>query len=152
MTTENKMSRRDWFRLKSPKSPVLNQWLGKQSETSKVSQGLQPVELPPNHDGMDLAELPPMREAFLSVEEIGSLFADIASLATDIQLMQRRQTKGIANVGIDKEKLELARIAFLDGSVAKIQIRYRWQDALWIDTLERKEKGFRLLRIVHAAA
>lgn len=93
-----------------------------------------------------------MREAFLSADEIDALFADIASLTTDIQLMQRRQVKGIADVGVDKEKLELARMALLDGSVAKIQVRYRWQDALWIDTLERNEKGFRLLRIVHAAA
>lgn len=148
MTTENKMSRRDWFRLKAP---VRNQWLGQKSDT-KDRQGLQPVELPPNYDGMDLAELPPMREAFLTADEIDSLFGDIASLATEIQLMQRRQVKGISIGGVDPEKLELARVAFLDGSLAKVQIRYRWQDRLWIDTLERNETGFRLLRIVHETA
>ena len=147
MSSDKKMSRRDWFRLKTP---AANQMLGQQTESPKNNnQALQPIDLPPNHDGMDLSELPPMREALLSDEQLGVLFADIASQATDIQLIQRRSHSATtANDG--RERLELANKAILDGSVEKIQIRYRWQDGLWIDTLEKTDDRYRLVRIVHA--
>ena len=148
MSPDKQMSRRDWFRLKTP---AANQMLGQQTDLPKNGQELQSIELPPNYDGMDLSELPPMREALLSSDQIGVLFADIASQATDIQLMQRRSRSAPPDKN-GRERLELAHHAILDGSVAKIQIRYRWQDGLWIDTLEKQEDGYRLVRIVHAAS
>ena len=65
--------------------------------------------------------------------------------------MQRR-SRSAKPVKDGREQLELAHDAILDGSVGKIQIRYRWQDSLWIDTLERKDDVFRLVRIVHVAS
>ena len=148
MSTDKRMSRRDWFRLKTP---AANRMLGQQTRSTTNNQELQPIELPPNHDGMDLSELPPMREALLSCDQIGVLFGDIASQASDIQLMQRR-ARSATPAKDGRDQLELAHNAILDGSVGKIQIRYRWQDSLWIDTLERKDDVFRLVRIVHVAS
>jgi hypothetical protein len=115
------------------------------------SQVLKPIEHPPNHDGLDLSELPPMREAILSVDQIQSLFTDIEQLATDVLLMQHSSNSQRANVAKADtgNKLALAKHALLNGQLQKLQIRYRWQDSLWIDTLATQADGYRLVRIAH---
>jgi hypothetical protein len=126
MAEGKKMSRRDWFRLVPRRSESETLEGDAPSEAVRAaasmgasSRGLQSIPHPENHDGMDLAELPPMSEAFLSNEQVQQLFADIETLATDILLMQ---------------------------------IRYRWQSSHWIDTLERRDAGIRLVRITHNLA
>ncbi len=119
------MNRRDWFRL-------------------------QPIDLPPNHDGMDLAQLPPMREALISFDEADSLFSDLESNATNIQLFQKdAQSKTGQLSGTNKLSLQFARTALLEGRIQRLQIRYSWNGADWIDTLEAKSNCFRLVRIEH---
>ncbi len=163
---DKQFSRRDWFRLgtKAPSTRKLdqsnNRSLGHNTETGnhqpdpglpETSRQLTEIQLPPNHDGMDLNQLPPMREALLDIEQIASLFSDIAECASDIQLMQRKTGQGRAvgaNVSTNRQ-LQVAKSALLEGQVPRIQIRYRWQNALWIDTLTRKERQFQLIRIRH---
>ncbi len=67
--------------------------------------------------------------------------------------LQRRDANRALNVAnADTAKnLQLARAALLTGAIARIQIRYRWQDTLWIDTLESKPDGYRIIRIAHVA-
>lgn len=48
------------------------------------------------------------------------------------------------------EQLRTAQDTLLSGSIPRVQIRYYWQDMNWIDTLERREDGLRLIRIAHA--
>ncbi|PHS13984.1 MAG: hypothetical protein COA78_06270 [Blastopirellula sp.] len=145
-----KVSRRDWFRLKIPHQ---NQSLGVDEPTANVSKQLEPIEHPPNHDGLDLNELPPMREALLSEDQLAMLFGDIEKLATEVQLMQRNSRTSGPN---DRAKMDQssslssAKDALLQNKTKRLQIRYRWNDTLWIDTLERKDLGFRLVRISHA--
>ena len=92
-----------------------------------------------------------MREASLSSEQVSALFSDILQLGTEIQLMQRsagaRRVEA-ANV-IDSDRLELAKTALLSGAVPRLQIRYRWQNQQWIDTLKRDADRF---HIVHKAS
>ncbi len=166
MSDSSKMSRRDWFRLRP--QPCRDQ-----SETpTSVAQaepdlpndadhsmgeapnGLQPIAHPENHDGMNLSELPPMREALLSEQQVQQLFSDIATQATDVLLMQRsarsqRATAAAAATLSTAEQLTTAQKSLLSGSVPRVQIRYHWQAANWIDTLERREDGIRLVRITH---
>lgn len=161
MTDSFKISRRDWFRLKLP---LTNQ--GKAQEENQIADrpaplvgsgpatGLQPIEHPPNHDGMNLADLPPMRAAVLSTDEVAALFADIGQFGSDVQLMQRandssRATATTAKMG---EQLELAKLALVTGTVPRLQIRYRWDGSLWIDTLKTQPDGFHLVRILHAGS
>ncbi len=157
-----KLSRRDWFRLRIPHK---NRMLDEKNlvpaddgpaersinSVSAESNGLRPVELPPNHDGMDLAELPPMREATLSNEQVSALIADIGQLGTDILLMQRAtgSQRADASRADSKVKLEQAEGLLLAGAIPRLQIRYRWKGQQWIDTLQRDADGFHIVRIAH---
>lgn len=172
MNDKQKLSRRDWFRLKrtddtadkkTPISKTLGKGAVKNSGGEKCSStgksidrcsdepALKEISHPPNHDGMDLSQLPPMREACLSDEQVQSLFSDIQLLGSNIQLMQRTfgsQRAHAAEVE-SAEQLRIAKSELLNGRIARVQIRYRWQDSLWIDTLAKQDEGYRLVRISH---
>jgi len=144
------MSRRDWFRLRVPRE---NAWLDQEQEPNNAAKSLAPIELPPNHDGMDLADLPPLREATLMRDEFVSLLDDIQTHGNDIQLMQRRTADSQrTNVLPVSTAISTAKQAFLRGKVSRLQIRYRWQDSLWIDTIENRDDQIRLVRIAHSNA
>lgn len=144
-----KPTRRDWFRLRILRE---NRMLGEKDNSTRQDV-LQPTAQPPNHDGMDLSQLPPLREALLNDEQIDQLFSDIGCLATEVSLMQRPVGAARANAQIANsiDQLEFAKCALLSGKMPRVQIRYRWQNALWIDTLARQVDGVRLIRIQHAA-
>ena len=144
------MSHREWFRLRAPHQ---NQMLGDSSAVNET-ETLTPIDHPPNHDGMDPALLPPMREATISSEQLKSLFADISQLASDVMLMQRATSSRRATVSdaVAAKNLEHAQAALLSGSVQRVQIRYRWGNSLWIDTLKSEPGGFHLVRIAHRSS
>lgn len=159
MNESKNLSRRDWFRLRIPHQ---NQTLSEPADvvgdddpncdSAKIAtDGLTPIAQPPNHDGLDLSELPPMREATLSDEQVAALFSDIKQLGTDVLLMQRSTGTQLANASkADTDaKLDLAQAALLTGSVQRVQIRYRWRDSLWIDTLKIQSDGYHIVRIAH---
>ena len=135
--TQETMSRRDWFRLRRPKVELMG---------AEQRSPLRPTEQPPNHDGMDLSELPPMHEAILDDAQVRSLFTDIEECASEIRLIARR---GPETSKQQTASLRLAADHFLSGRLSKLQIRYHWQSANWIDTLEQQPQGFRLVRIQH---
>ena len=91
-----------------------------------------------------------MREATLSSQEIEQLISDVAQFGKNVQLMQRLAGARRAETALaDQHKLEKARDALISGLISRVQIRYQWQEQLWIDTIERKPEGFYLVRIVH---
>ncbi len=148
MKDSSKLSRRDWFRLgKSARARTL----GEQQQTVAGNNALQPIEHPPNHDQLDLSELPPMRQAVLSREQVEALFSDIGYYGTEIQLMKRDSPTAQTAAGNVKsvQQLECAKNALFDGSVSRVQIRYRWQQILWIDTLKVDQGGYHIVRIAH---
>ena len=159
MPENARISRRDWFRLRPQRSeaetpldntPVVDRKpvMGQSQET------LRPVAIPENHGRIDLTELPPMRESLLAEEQVRQLFSDIESLASAVLLMQRlpnaqrATTPGLSTT----EQLRAAETTLLSGSIPRVQIRYHWEAVNWIDTLERREGGIRLVRIQHAPA
>jgi len=151
MTSEHKMSRREWFRLRPVRSKS-----EKKSGSSTPSVGdelpaLQAVAHPVNHDGMDLSELPPMREALLAEVQVRELFSDIAVLGSNILLMQKsaRSPRATVAKATTEEQLRIAQASLLSGAISRLQIRYHWQEQNWIDTLEGRKNGFRLIRIAH---
>ncbi len=136
------LSRRDWFRLGKSASRRPNQKrLG-----SKQPAGMHSVAEPVNHGGVDLSTLPPMHEAILDSQDVTSLFADIEQHGSDITLIFRRAA---GNAPDQTDKLKIALNQILNGNVRKLQIRYHWENANWIDTLETQSNGFRLVRIQH---
>ncbi|MDC0935821.1 hypothetical protein OAS39_06010 [Pirellulales bacterium] len=153
MSDSNQMSRRDWFRLRPRGTESTDAANRVEHSMGEESHGLEPIEQPVNHDGLDLSELPPMREACLSKEQVCQLFSDIETLATDILLMQRspRSQRAAASRATTAQQLRTARDTLLSGVIPRVQVRYHWQDANWIDTLERRDEGVRLIRIAHNA-
>lgn len=151
-TPAKQLSRRDWFRLKGTQaSDSAANIANPGRQVGAEGERWQAVALPPNHDGLDLAALPPMREAVLSTDDVNELFSDIAQLATEVTLMRRTTRARRANgapLG-DVAQLAAAEEALLSGQIPRLQIRYRWNDALWIDTLSRQAAGFHLIRIAH---
>lgn len=166
MADDSKMSRRDWFRLRprrpdsdTPTNVTASESLSEppiatEHSMGEAPNGLQPIAQPDNHDGMNLSELPPMREALLSEVQVRQLFSDIEALASDVLLMQRsaRSQRATASKATTAEQLRTAQDTLLSGTVPRLQIRYHWQEANWIDTLERRDEGVRLIRIVHDPA
>lgn len=138
------LSRRDWFRLRTPaaRSAADEARLG-----SDETAGLESIEEPVNHGGIDLSELPPMHEALLDAKDVSALFADLEQHASAVQLIARSAAGGAPD---HSSQLRPAREQLLSGGVRKLQIRYEWQNARWIDTLEVRPGGFRLVRIRHA--
>ncbi|MBL8815098.1 MAG: hypothetical protein JNL58_03630 [Planctomyces sp.] len=166
MPENPKMTRRDWFRLRPPRLEPDAQSdavriSGPEADGNSTSQShdtlgqshntLQPVSQPANHAGLNLEELPPMREAMLSAEQVQQLFADIELLGSDILLMQRLPQSQRSSVSstATAEQLRLAQSTLLTGTIPRVQIRYAWQSVNWIDTLERRDDGIRLVRIKH---
>lgn len=144
------MSRRDWFRLrKAPIQPSPKQ-AAKRPQPNKPlkTESMQSVEEPVNHGGVDLSTLPPMHEALLDRKEVTALFSDLEQHAGAVQLIAR----GAAGKSSDQSaQLSLACDQLLSGNVRKLQIRYQWQNAKWIDTLEQRPDGYRLVRIQHVS-
>jgi len=156
MSENVRMSRRDWFRLR-PQQPVVEApTISKSTEDRKPVIGqsqetLQPVAFPENHGSVSLTELPPMCEGLLSAEQVRQLFSDIESLASKVLLMQRLpNTQRATAPGLSTpEQLRSAETTLLSGTIPRVQVRYHWESVNWIDTLERREDGIRLVRIKH---
>lgn len=151
MSDSPKLSRRDWFRLRPATAKQQPDSASRSSEVSigQDARGLQPIAHPENYDGLDLSQLPPMREAVLTAEDVRQLFADIETFATDVLLMQRTSRTATASRVHTSENLVAAKRALLGGRIRRLQLRYRWQDTAWIDTLEAHPNGFRVVRIAH---
>jgi len=197
-SNSNKLTRRDWFRLKKPHQ---NRWLSAKEQQGKPDEqgretaelasqtsgqcptpppsddnatsqaptparpareqnAMEPVASPINHAGMDLSELPHMREAELGRQDITDLFEDLGKLASNVTMRQRLSQPG-HSIPDDpqpihrrpiREQLTTAKQALFSGNINRLQIRYDWDGCHWIDTLERSEAGYRLLRIQHQRA
>ena len=149
------LSRRDWFRLSRSRSTSSEVNTPKETSRPKdearlgdqSSNGMNPVSEPVNHGGINLSDLPPMREAILGVAEIEALFADLSRFASNVQLIARRRNAGAD--GDHSPRLAEACERLVSGDVRKMQVRYEWQDARWIDTFELQDGGIRLVRIQH---
>lgn len=151
MNDDGKVSRRDWFRLRAPQIDNSNSSGNAGQAIGEHSPGLKQIAHPVNHDGMDLSELPPMREALLSKEQVEQLFTDIETMASNILLMHRssRSQRADASRATTREQLVTAKDSLLSGSIPRVQVRYQWQDSDWIDTLENRGNAVRLVRIAH---
>jgi len=108
---------------------------------------MQPLAKPPNHDGLDMSELPPVHQAELSKEELAALFADVGQCATNIEIIGQRNAPGQLDINALLQSL-LEKL--LRGEVEKTQIRYAWRSIRWIDTIQRDANRFRLVRIGHS--
>ena len=87
-----------------------------------------------------------MHEAELDAELLGAFFAQLETSAEIHEIRVQRQREQLS--GSDaRARLAALHKALLDGALHGVQIRYRHVGAEWIDTLLRREAGFRLVRM-----
>lgn len=91
---------------------------------------------------------PPMCDAWLDETQLNDLFNDLESCAEIVSVQVKAHPQ--AQVGDAVVSLELARQLFADGQIRGVQIRYRFQNHEWCDTLLRAENRCRLIRCQYA--
>jgi hypothetical protein len=90
-------------------------------------------------------DLPPLHEGMLDAAGLGALFGDLGALAEVMEVI----TKGGAVDRATPGRLTLATAEELlrTGAVRGVQVRYRYEDAEWWDTILALPQGFRVVRI-----
>lgn len=89
--------------------------------------------------------LPQVHDALLTPPAIDALFADLELMAQALEITAR--APGARRAATDRLTLADARAALTSGTVAALQVRYRFDGADWCDTLIRTASGARLIRI-----
>ena len=94
---------------------------------------------------MSEPDLPEVFQAELDEATLAKLFEDLAAHATVLEIREKSaaRSRGEATEALD---LERARARLEAGEVRAIQIRYRHEGALWMDTLMRGPTLVRLVR------
>jgi hypothetical protein len=91
--------------------------------------------------------LPEVSEAVLSDDELAALIRDLRA-CTEIAEIRIKSGPGSADEHQQSTLDDAAQLLF-DRSVRGVQIRYRFDDADWMDTLMPVAEGIRLVRIRH---
>jgi hypothetical protein len=148
--TSKKLSRRDWLGLRLAENATSRQVKELKSQPQLAERGLTRIAAPPNLDNLEQSQLPPLYEAILTSGQIEALFSDIQQLATDVTFVRQMSVRNQAATSTESAaQLSTVKHLLLTGQLARLQIRYRWQNETWIDTLERRGVDFRLVRIAH---
>jgi len=90
-------------------------------------------------------ELPELREAELDEDELRALFRDLEAAAEieDVRCKGAPGRRAEANSVSAAEAL----VQLLERSVRGVQVRYRYQDELWSDTVLATAAGYRVVRM-----
>jgi hypothetical protein len=102
-----------------------------------------------NADQPGVPEFPPLRSGVLNREDIQTMLEEILENAQVCDVFIRRRAQEM----IDDDcmsKLDQALRALREEVPPAVQIRYRWNEAVWIDTITPCPEGFRVVRIQHA--
>jgi hypothetical protein len=86
-----------------------------------------------------------VQEAVLDDATLRQLFFDLSQLAEMLEVRLKAGERAYATHSTPT--LEAARQAVTAREALAVQLRYRYRNAEWIDTLLRVENGFRLVRV-----
>jgi hypothetical protein len=91
--------------------------------------------------------MPPLQVVDLDDDTLADLFADVGALGDDVEIVIKR---GAGHVAPEEEISLCAAMQLLKGRrVHGVQLRYRYRDASFWDTLMPTSAGVRLVRIQH---
>lgn len=93
--------------------------------------------------------LPEMSDAVLSDDEVAALMRDLRTLTTIDEIIVKAGP-GRADDAPQLTLDDAAQMLF-ERTVRGVQVRYRYDDALWMDTLMPVAEGIRLVRVRHDA-
>ncbi|MEM9415071.1 MAG: hypothetical protein AAGA29_06270 [Planctomycetota bacterium] len=108
--------------------------------------------MPPSPDNTEPtpdASTPPTVVAELTPADLDDLFRDLAACA-QLQHIAVKLAPGHTDAAPASLDLVNARLVLNQPETHAVQIRYTYNDNLWIDTLTRDGQAFRLLRVQHA--
>jgi len=88
--------------------------------------------------------LPEMREGQLDAAQVEQLFSDLDSCTQVLAILEKGGRQDHAKSS--QPNLVAARDRFLNREVLAVQIRYRYDNAEWIDTLLHSPTGIRAIR------
>jgi hypothetical protein len=95
----------------------------------------------------EVLRLPELTQAYLDADTLDALFADLAACARVLEVVAKlAPTQMIPN---QRLTLDDARALITSRKVRGVQIRYRYDDAEWWDTLMAAPEGVRVVRIRH---
>lgn len=93
--------------------------------------------------------LPPLYEASLDATQVAALFADLEAAGLAVQVVVRARARRAVEGCRAAPTLAEARALLEGASGAAVQLRYRYEGALWWDTLTPTPAGVRLIRVAH---
>lgn len=86
-----------------------------------------------------------VQEAVLDDGTLQQLFFDLSQLAQIVEVRLKAAERAYATDSAPT--LEAARHAVATRDALAVQLRYRYRNAEWIDTILRVDGGFRLVRV-----
>lgn len=89
-----------------------------------------------------MIELPDLQDQVLDEPTVAALFGDL-----ELVEMLEVRVKAAPGARAVAGTLEDARRAWEEGALRGLQVRYRWEGAVWFDTLLRTPGGTRLVRM-----
>ena len=104
--------------------------------------------IPPDSDDQRPPPLPDLNQATLDWPGVEALLRDIETCAQVTEIIPKAAAQGYVN---DQQALTLedARRLLEERAVRGLQIRYRYDNADWWDTVMVLTNGWRLVRIKH---
>jgi hypothetical protein len=92
--------------------------------------------------------LPALQQTLLDPPTLAALFRDLAACTQIAAVLPKFAGQSAhAHTGSATITLDAAREGLADGTLRGAQIRYRYQDQVWCDTLMARPDGIRLVRI-----
>lgn len=88
--------------------------------------------------------MPEMREGQLGTAQVEQLFSDLASCTQVLAILEKGGQQDHAKS--NNTDLSAARDRFLNREILAVQIRYHYDNAVWIDTLLHSPTGIRAVR------
>jgi hypothetical protein len=89
--------------------------------------------------------LPDLQDALLDPGTLAQLFFDLSQLAEVLEIRVKGAPTALATEELTT--LEAARTALASGAAMAVQLRYRFEGRLWLDTLMRTPSGVRIVRM-----
>jgi hypothetical protein len=89
--------------------------------------------------------LPPLQQSLLDEETLAALFVDLRQCASIIEVIIKQGPRDMALEA--RPSLDEAETLLRQGKVRGVQVRYRFEQAEWCDTLIATPSGVRLTRI-----
>jgi len=93
-------------------------------------------------------DLPLLYDAVLDVNALEELFDDLAGCTELVSVMVKGVGRPMAKAAT--LTIEESRRLLMEAGISAVQVRYRFNDCEWCDTIMKQQSGYRLVRMRHA--